>query len=169
MADTSNAGIVPPNLILTPQQQSLLLAALNSNRPQQVAIQAASKASASAPHASFGASTGISPNVFKSSTASNPQSVDFVDTSYLDNLDYDYGDSSFDFSLNPEDQELSPIDGLTTGESESPENDMNEKRSHSDEDDDEGGSDPKRTNSSGKVPKKPGRKPLTSEPTSVGC
>lgn len=53
--------------------------------------------------------------------------------------------------------------------SESPENDVHEKRSHPDDEDDEGSpteNGSKRRESTDKVPKKPGRKPLTSEPSS---
>jgi AP-1-like factor len=52
-----------------------------------------------------------------------------------------------------------------TEASESPENDLHDKRSHPD-DEDSPGNESKRHGSGDKVPKKPGRKPLTSEPSS---
>lgn len=97
----------------------------------------------------------------------------FQESPYLeDNFDYDLGpDSSFDFSFD----NSTLADGArgTTAKSVSTENETSEKRSHPDDEEDEGspdstgGHEAKRRESTEKVPKKPGRKPLTSEPTSV--
>lgn len=88
MASTGSGGSLPPNFLLTPQQQSLLFAALNSNKQ--------SNAVNNPPTAS--------PAVFNNAGVSAPGQVNglsdspFLDN--LDNLDYtDFGDSSFDFSF----------------------------------------------------------------------
>jgi len=85
-------------------------------------------------------------------------------------LDYDYefdADGSFDYDF-----ANGSVDGLMIGKlpgtSSDGDADTHDKRSHPDdegEDDEEGGG--KRRESEGKGAKKPGRKPLTSEPTSV--
>lgn len=158
MASTGSGGSLPPNFLLTPQQQSLLFAALNSNKQ--------SNAVNNPPTAS--------PAVFNNAGAPASGHLNglsdspFLDN--LDNLDYtDFGDSSFDFSFANGDQSLVGDDS-TLVKSESPENDIHEKRSHPDDDDDDEGSPTengsKRRESTDKVPKKPGRKPLTSEPSS---
>ena len=84
-------------------------------------------------------------------------------------------DSSFDFSF--EGPNAAKMIGDLPGDSASPESDAHsdspdyensDKRSHPDDDDDDehsGGA--KRRESEEKVPKKPGRKPLTTEPSSV--
>lgn len=102
------------------------------------------------------------------------QNVDnsaFQESPYLDNIDYDFGDSSFDFSFasNGGEQLNMVADAPGTVSSESTENDGHEKRSHPDdeEDDSSPGNDSKRREGTEKIAKKPGRKPLTSEPTSV--
>lgn len=162
MATTGTGGTLPPNFLLTPQQQSLLFAALNSNKPQASGSPTANALS-------------LSPNSFEASPmqpkASN--SAGYQESPYLDNYDYDFGDSSFDFSFAAEDQPsmIGDLPGTVTSKSESTDNDGNdgnEKRSHPDDEDDEAspGNDPKRRESTEKAPKKPGRKPLTSEPTS---
>lgn len=162
MTSSGPGGSLPPNFLLTPQQQSLLFAALNSNKPQ----------------------TSISPpdNSMSPNSLSSPmQSVDaagsgsgYRESPYLDNYDYDFGDSSFDFSFANGEQakmigDVPGVPGST--HSDSTEGESNDKRAHpDDEDDDESpGNDSKRRESSDKIHKKPGRKPLTSEPTSVRC
>ena len=94
--------------------------------------------------------------------------------------DYDFGsgpDSSFDFDFanGASGQMIGDLPNLSPGndsndssKATSPENDGAEKRSYPDEDEgdrEENGN--KRRESEGKVPKKPGRKPLTNEPSSV--
>ncbi|RCI16731.1 hypothetical protein L249_2764 [Ophiocordyceps polyrhachis-furcata BCC 54312] len=132
------AGSLPHNFYLTPQQQYLLFAALNSNRP------------ASASYA-VSAPVSLSPTSFQSSPLSS-----------LENHDYVYSDPSI-VSLHPPQP---AIDGPATVKSDSTEADSGEKRHHQDDDDEAASNDPKRHEISAKAPKKPGRKPLTSEPTS---
>jgi AP-1-like factor len=165
MASTGTAGgTLPPNFLLTPQQQSLLFAALNSN-----------KQSAANPPSIANNGLALSANSFKSPVSLNETPATAVHESpFLDTYDYDFGDSSFDFSFTGGDQPRM-IGDLpdSAARSESADNDAandgNDKRSHPDDDDDEDspGNDAKRQETSERVPKKPGRKPLTSEPSSV--
>jgi AP-1-like factor len=122
------------SFFLTPQQQSLLYAALNSNQ------QPLNSASA--------------------------QSLDGLKDGQLSGFDYDFGaaDSSFDFSF--DDSNAGKIDEDSPAKSDSPESDSPDKRSHPDDDDEEE-TGAKRRESEDKVAKKPGRKPLTTEPTTV--
>lgn len=161
---TGTGGSLPPNFMLTPQQQSLLFAALNSNKPQVSQL-------------SDKPSQAFSPSVsLKSSLMQSPSENPTIQESpFLDSYDYDFGDTGFDFSF-AEGEHGRMIGDLpetvrsdSSGENEISE--VTEKRSHpDDEDDDEDlGKEPKRRESTEKVPKKPGRKPLTSEPSSVCC
>ncbi|KAJ4259778.1 DNA-binding transcription factor yap1 [Fusarium torreyae] len=172
MASTGTGGTLPPNFLLTPQQQNLLFAALNSNKQQLAGSPAA--AAANNP-------LSLSPSSFRN--AANQQkpaaASGYQESPFLDNYDYDFGDSGFDFSFASEDQP-SMIGDLPSANSDpnnndgsvalsdSPETESPEKRSHPDDEDDEDspGQDHKRRESTDKVPKKPGRKPLTSEPSS---
>ncbi|TDZ44736.1 AP-1-like transcription factor napA [Colletotrichum sidae] len=156
MASAANGGF-PTNFILTPQQQSLLFAALNSNK-QQLANQSPGTKTDS-----------MSPSSFQTSPAQAPASG-FQESPYLDNYDYDFGDSSFDFDFaNEQGKMIGEIPGTAKStKSDSTENDNSDKRAHPDDEEDEEspGNGAKRRESSDKVPKKPGRKPLTSEPSS---
>lgn len=142
--------------ILTPQQQSLLFAALNSNKPT------------ASPHNS---ALSLSPTAVSQSPQQSKDATVSTDTAFLD---YGMGfnpDSSYDFDLSgiepdlTQGQMIGDLPGST--ESETPASpDTPEKRTRP-EDGDEDESSPKRRESTEKVPKKPGRKPLTSEPSSV--
>jgi AP-1-like factor len=153
MASTGTGGSLPPNFLLTPQQQSLLFAALNSNKQQ---------AATSSP-ANNGLS--LSTNSFGTPPLKN---TDIQESPFLDNYDYEFGDSSFDFSFADQSKMIGDLPGSGSARSDSAEQDGNEKRSHPDDEDEDGtpGNDAKRQETTEKVPKKPGRKPLTSEPSS---
>lgn len=161
-----------PNFILTPQQQNLLFRALTSNQPNNGKVDQDS----------------LTPESLTTSPAQN-RNVGFNESNgpsgspFLD-YDYDIGpDSSFDFDFTNNDQSgtqgrlIGDLPGSSpdssdgakdTSKANSPENENSDKRSHPDEDDDdEAESGAKRRESEGKVPKKPGRKPLTNEPSSV--
>lgn len=145
------------NFVLTPQQQNLLFAALNSNKSPSAA---ASNSALSFPASSLDGS----PNLGVDGVGSYQNSPDL-------DYDYDFGapDSSFDFSFNDADQ-AKMIGDLpapsSTSKSESPDGDSPDKRSHPD-DDEEVNTGAKRREGEDKVAKKPGRKPLTTEPSSV--
>jgi AP-1-like factor len=142
-----------PNSQLTPAQQDLLLAALASNSKPSQSQQPSTAARG-------GSRNPMSDNGSKNSLQTSPPSGHFDfgpdDSPYLD-FDIDgEGDDSFDF-----DGQGQMIGDLpeTTGE-------LHDKRKSIDgKDGDEGGG--KRRESEDKAGKKPGRKPLTSEPTTV--
>ncbi|KJZ78475.1 hypothetical protein HIM_01866 [Hirsutella minnesotensis 3608] len=153
-----NGGSVPPSFLLTPHQQSLLFAALNSNK-QPAVVSPANNAMS------------LSPSSLKNSpmpSFESAASTGVRESPYLDNYDYDFGDSSFDFSFASVDQPQMIGDVPGTTKSDSTEGDSNDKRNHPDDEegDESPGNDSKRHESTEKAPKKPGRKPLTSEPTS---
>ncbi|KAH8897056.1 PAP1-domain-containing protein [Thozetella sp. PMI_491] len=147
------------DFVLTPQQQSLLFAALNSNRP-----------ASGTPNSGFGPS----PSTVNQSPLETNDGASFQESPFLDyELDFGGADSSFDFSFDNGNgaKMIGDLPGTSTPKSDtksdSPESETPDKRSHPDDDDDDepnGGG--KRRESEEKVPKKPGRKPLTTEPSS---
>lgn len=166
---SSTGGHTLPQFILTPQQQNLLFRALSSNQP------ATNKSPEEAPS--------LSPQSLTTSPVQNQNNsgldlAESLQESPFVDYDYDFGpDGSFDFDFNA-DGNAKMIGDLPRSGSESskddsksssPENENSDKRGHPDEDDDdefdEGGG--KRREGEGKIPKKPGRKPLTNEPSSV--
>ncbi|KAJ9614413.1 DNA-binding transcription factor yap1 [Cladophialophora chaetospira] len=133
-------------LYLSPEQQDLLMAALNSNQsPKQSSTQK---------------TTPQSFNFTPTMSAPGSGNLDFSDESpFLDfDPDADFGDDSYDFD------EDSRMIGDIPDDPDS--QDLHDKRKSLDgkDDDDEGGG--KRREGEDKTAKKPGRKPLTSEPTS---
>ncbi|KAI3320240.1 PAP1-domain-containing protein [Xylariaceae sp. AK1471] len=162
-----------PNFILTPQQQNLLFRALTSNQLNNAKNDQGS----------------LTPDSLTTSPAQNQKPTSFGDSNgpsdspFLD-YDYDIGpDSSFDFDfandgqMDTQARMIGDLPGSSPDDSDgakdnskasSPENESSDKRSHPDDEDEEeeveGGA--KRRESDGKVPKKPGRKPLTNEPSS---
>ncbi|KAI1493937.1 transcription factor PAP1-domain-containing protein [Biscogniauxia mediterranea] len=165
MASSTRPNVLP-NFILTPQQQNLLFRALTSNQPSNS-------------NAASNNALTLSPDSLTNSPAQHQKSASFdshngvQESPFLD-YDYDLGpDSSFDFDFS-HDHQGQMIGDLPSTETtkdsskaSSPENENSDKRGHPDEDDEEdeeGGG--KRRESEGKVPKKPGRKPLTNEPSS---
>ncbi|XXG96113.1 DNA-binding transcription factor yap1 [Hypoxylon texense] len=157
------------NFILTPQQQNLLFRALTSNQTGSNNNNNNSSSSLS-----------LSPDSLSKSPVQNQNGTNGVsnglqESPYLD-YDYDLGpDSGFDFDFT-NDGQAKMIGDLPGGspskddssKASSPDNDSPDKRSHPDDDDEDdledGGG--KRREGEGKVPKKPGRKPLTNEPSS---
>jgi AP-1-like factor len=157
---TGSGSTLPPNFFLTPQQQNLLFTALNANKQQQA-------------NAKTGLS--LSPTSFKTNALQSLDTAGFQESPFLDNYDYDFEDSGFDFSFaggeagHHGSMTDDVPDSAMSAKSDSTETDSPEKRSHPDDEDDDAspGNESKRHEGSDKVPKKPGRKPLTSEPTSV--
>ncbi|ROW01228.1 hypothetical protein VMCG_05834 [Cytospora schulzeri] len=156
MASTSNPL---SHFILTPQQQSLLFAALNSN-----------KQSSASPAKD---NLNMSPSSFTDSPVQKTDINGFQESPFID---YDYelnGDTSFDFGFadGTHPKMIGDLPGsgsASSSRSGSDNNDMEntEKRSHPDDEDEDDGGDAKRQETGEKQPKKPGRKPLTTEPTS---
>lgn len=165
MASTHHPNGLPPNFILTPQQQALLFRALTSNQPSNDSPQSNNLS--------------LSPTALnKSPTQANSNAIQ--ESPFLD-YDYSFGpdSSGFDFDLGldnsasmigdlPGTSQLNDKSSNNSDKGSSPDNESHDKRSHPDDEDDEDkeGS-AKRRESEGKVPKKPGRKPLTNEPSSV--
>ncbi|KAI0113390.1 PAP1-domain-containing protein [Daldinia grandis] len=158
------------NFILTPQQQNLLFRALTSNQPG--GSNSPNNALALSPESSTKSPVQNqkgTPNI----DAQNDISNGIQESPYLD-YDYDLGpDTSFDFDFTHDGQAkmIGDLPGTSPKENSkasSPDNDSPDKRSHPDDDEEddmeEGGG--KRRESEGKIPKKPGRKPLTNEPSS---
>ena len=147
---------------LSPQQQQVLLQALasgdqNKETPRRPI--------------STGAFS-MSPTSLEASPQQQHLFTDIPGTSFLDGYDVDFGaDTSFDFDVSNISNTVAD-DGNASATSDTPENENPEKRAR--EDEEEGsvspsGNDAKRRENGEKVPKKPGRKPLTSEPTSVSA
>ena len=142
-----------PTSQLTPEQQDLLLAALASNSKPSPQPSAGARA---------GSRASMSDKGGKNSLQTSPPSGHFdfgPDESPF--LDFDIegdGDDLYNFGVN----------GQMIGDIPEPAGDLHDKRKSIDGKDgeDEGGG--KRREGEDKSGKKPGRKPLTSEPTTVG-
>lgn len=143
---------------LSPQQQQVLLQALASGQNKD------------APHRPTSSNPfDLSPTSIDASP--EQQSAMFNDlqrSSYLDNYDVDFNaDSSLDFDVSNMSNPF-PDDGNASAKSDTPEGESPEKRARDEEEDGSvSPNDAKRRENGEKVPKKPGRKPLTSEPTNV--
>ena len=152
---------------LSPAQQDLLLAALNyrtsskENRTSTTDTSAAIK-----PSVANAAMTGAEdPSLFFSPDELDNDSFDMEYTPDWDNLD---GDNSFDFeNADLGGEMIGALPGNGTGTDANGE--LHEKRKSPDESSKSEGGDAKRqeTQEGEKGAKKPGRKPLTSEPTTV--
>lgn len=165
---------------LDQNQQGLLLAALNSNNPSRkntpkTALQPNFNQSATGTSQDMSQQfnfEGMDPTLFLNGQSS--MSMGNFETplgespylDFLDNNDPNY-DENFDFDLPETDgQMIGAMPGSEDGSQ-----DIHDKRKMSEEDDDdddehENGAKRQETGE-GKTAKKPGRKPLTSEPTSV--
>ena len=152
-----------PKFILSPHQQDLLFAALNSNRggPNSGSLQQP------------GGPSGMAPMAFENSPLQAPGSgamppldnSPFIDYDYeFDNTAGDFGD--FDFTTMPQGQMIGNLPGTS---SDGGDVQTHDKRGLSEDDIEEDEHDGKRREGDEKGARKPGRKPLTSEPTSVGA
>jgi AP-1-like factor len=145
-------------------QQDLLLAALASNNqnPNDLFSLGSdnSKAAATANSQFQYPVDNVDPTFFTSPQQSTPanafNNVGMEESPFLDYLD---GDNSFDFDNADDDLMIGALPG------DSPDSHDKRKSPDDDDDDDEGGG--KRREGEDKQAKKPGRKPLTSEPTTV--
>jgi AP-1-like factor len=154
------------NPYLSPNQQDLLLAALNS--------QATSKARAKAALGDTGVTNQATSDVLQHSSSTmsgsavfqSPGNMDNFNPDFTPDLDYLDGDGSFDFDNADLGGEM--IGGLPDLDAEgNPE--QHEKRKNTDEDGspEEGDAKRQELGEGEKGSKKPGRKPLTNEPTTV--
>ena len=168
-----------PELYLSPTEQDLLLTALQSNTPNSATyskmisvvkpIQPRQNSNPVLQQAVRHASSGNN-NVYESPIQQTPGSATFGsgNMSYAGSpfLDYELDEGSFDWDLNGQ-QMIGNLPGTSTS-ADDEEGDLHDKRKNpgdEDADDDDGGG--KRREGDDKLTKKPGRKPLTSEPTSV--
>jgi AP-1-like factor len=147
---------ISPSFTLSPHQEELLFAALNSNsKPPNINKSNQSIDSLSMAPGSLAESPLQAPG---SGTLNGFEESPFID------YDYDFDpDGSFDYDFGSQGQMIGKLPGTSSdGDA-----DTHDKRSHPDDDGEEGEGGGKRREGDEKTGKKPGRKPLTSEPTSV--
>lgn len=166
-----------PDLSLTPDQHDLLMTALSSNRspampnsnPNSSAQNLTRPATARADgtpkqgrRSLEAAMTGT--DLFKSPMQESPKSGAIGSESFEDSpfLDYELEDGSFDWD-NTGDLMIGSLPGATHEE----EGDLHDKRKSPEDEEDEEEPGHKRREGEDKTAKKPGRKPLTGEPTTV--
>ena len=184
MANNTNTETAfdPDNLYLSPKEQDLLLTALNSNKPNMAHSGRSATLNSVRPSDNVAAKSGQqfqqrsqsatlnSFDPYNSPIQQTPGSANMnhglYDSPYLENYDLDDGNFDWDNSG------LDMIGSLPTGQYNGEEGvEQHDKRKSPeddpDEEEEEGGG--KRREGDDKSSKKPGRKPMTSEPTSVSC
>jgi AP-1-like transcription factor len=156
----SKSNSISPSYSLSPHQEELLFAALNSNN-------SAKNNPNTSPQAQD--RTFMAPSAFTESPLEGAGSLPLNSFDESPFIDYDYefdpeAGFDYDFSNDSQPQMIGNLPGATSsdGDAEGP-----DKRSHPDDEDDEEEGGGKRREGDEKTAKKPGRKPLTSEPTSV--
>lgn len=169
MAGTANDFQNGAPFYLDSTQQDLLLAALASNNQNPNDIFSTGRNNnGGLSNSQFPYSTdNVDPTFFTSpqqTTPANAFSNAGVDESpFIDYLD---GDNSFDFDNADDDLMIGALPGGSPSGKNGEDSSEKRKSPDDDADDDEGGG--KRREGEDKQAKKPGRKPLTSEPTTVG-
>lgn len=164
MAGTTNDNYFDPQAYLSPNQQDLLLAALSSNNPTGLASFGLTGNDAkSFQNGQFSMDNSIDPSYFTSPQQA-PPSGDFGSFNMNESPFGDFVDTDGNFDFDPT-EEGDLMIGSLPGENST----EGEKRKSPEDDDDEeeGEEGNKRREGDDKNPKKPGRKPLTSEPTTV--
>jgi AP-1-like factor len=172
MAGTTNDFQSGTPFYLDATQQDLLLAALASNKQNSNDLFSTNLESkpATLDNSQYQYPLdGVDPTFFTSPQQATPAnafgSVGMDDSPFVDYLD---GDNSFDFDNADDDLMIGALPGGSPS-GRNGENSSDKRKSPDDDDDaddDEGGG--KRREGEDKQAKKPGRKPLTSEPTTVG-
>lgn len=153
---------INPDFILSARQEELLFAALNSNKPTNMDTSIPPSSNGLPPSSAGGLNE--SPLQAPGSGTLNG----FEESPFID-YDYDFdGDGSFDFDFHNDSQGqmIGKLPG-TSSDGDAADAESHDKRSHPDDDGDEEDGGGKRREGEDKSSKKPGRKPLTSEPTSV--
>ncbi|TVY62277.1 AP-1-like transcription factor napA, partial [Lachnellula suecica] len=149
---------INPGLTLSARQEQLLFAALNSNNKT---------VTTNSPQLKADNQFSMAPGSFTESPLQAPGSATlngFEDSPFID-YDYEFdGEGSFDYDFSNGSQ--GQMIGKLPGGSSDGDADTHDKRSHPDDDADEEEGGGKRREGDEKTSKKPGRKPLTSEPTS---
>ena len=165
-----NGTAYGPDLTLTPDQEDLLRTALSSNNPNKSSPQLShngtsnTKRSNSYPRQlqDSNGSMANEPNMFTSPAQDAPGSGQLGSLDGSPFLDYELDDGNFDWD-NSGDQlfgDLPGIDSYADGE-------HHDKRKASVDDEEEEEGTSKRREGDDKTAKKPGRKPMTGEPTTV--
>lgn len=152
---------------LNPNEQDLLLTALNSNKPTGSTIGLYnSTANRSNSHNATKSTQSNMASTYTSPAQQTPGSATLTNKGF-DNSpfgDFELDDSNFDWDVNGE--LIGALPGTTTRQEDHEENELGDKRkSPEDAEEEDGGG--KRREGEDKTGKKPGRKPLTSEPTTV--
>ena len=158
-----------PDLTLTPDQEELLRTALSSNNPNKSSPQISRNGTSSASRSSgdpkkLQQTTDhmANGNVFTSPVQETPGSGQLSNFDESPFLDYDLDDGNFDWD-NSGDQLFGDLPGTESyGDGE-----HHDKRKASTEDEDGEEGTSKRREADDKTAKKPGRKPMTGEPTTV--
>jgi AP-1-like factor len=168
MAGTANDFQNGAPFYLDATQQDLLLAALASNNQNPNDLFSTGLGhNRAASNSQFPYSTdNVDPTFFTSPQQSTPanafSNMGMEESPFVDYLDGD----NFDFDNADDDLMIGALPGGSPSGKNSEES--NEKRKSPDDDDDEDEGGGKRREGEDKQAKKPGRKPLTSEPTTVG-
>jgi len=151
------------DLFLSPNQQNLLVAALTSNQPSEKQRRSAAKATS----AQALRNASHSPPAMSNNSAPGSGRLDYDDSPFLDSYLDGENEDSFDFDDQGQMFGDLPEDGSNDNGTADPGHLHDKRKSMGglDDDDEEGGG--KRREGEEKHSKKPGRKPLTSEPTSV--
>lgn len=158
--DFSSTSSFDPTF-LNQNEQDLLMTALNSNMPREGAgINGRSSAPQAKAHSSITITDSNSADLYTSPLDQTPGSGSYDQTPFLD---YDLDEANLDWDVDG--QLIGELPEYSNGHADLGEDEdgTGEKRKNPTDDD---GSD-KRRSSEDKTNKKPGRKPLTSEPTSV--
>jgi AP-1-like factor len=151
---------------LDPTQEDLLTAALNSNNPNHTG-------SSSSMGQQFGNNSstmnqfsfdGLDPSLFmnQNNLAVNGFDQNFGSLEDSPYLDYADDDANFDYELNDAEGQMI---GSLPDDDDDDQHDIHDKRKSPDDDKEDNENPGKRREGENKEPKKPGRKPLTSEPT----
>ena len=173
-ATVTNNSNFDTSLHLSPQEQELLYNALNSNpmanshRSNLASVRPNGSRTSSSPQ-QLQKLTRTNPSnndYFQSPIQQTPGSATFGNMGFDDSpfLDYDLDDGNFDWDTNGE-QMIGALPGTSLDADDDSE--LHDKRKNPDDDPDEEDGGGKRREADDKSSKKPGRKPLTSEPTSV--
>lgn len=156
MDTSAQSASLNPRFTLSARQEELLFAALNSNK---------SSNQDNSPSQPINDRFAMAPGSLTESPIQAGTSNGFEESPFID-YDYEFdADGSFDYDFANDSNDL--MIGKLPGTSSDGDADTHEKRSHPDDEEDEEEGGGKRRESEGKGSKKPGRKPLTSEPTSV--
>jgi AP-1-like factor len=152
---------INPSFTLTSRQEQLLFAALNSNNKDT---------NTNSPQVKTDNQFSMAPGSMTESPLQAPGSATLAGFDDSPFIDYDYefdGDGSFDYDFSNGSQ--GQMIGKLPGSSSDGDAETHDKRSHPDDDGEEEEGGGKRREGDEKSSKKPGRKPLTSEPTSVSA